>query len=396
MPEAAYSIEDEILSDSVLSDNQETEDDLTISRSDISGAVLYGVDWTVETLIKQMQKGNLSLDPKFQRLDAWSLEHKSRYIESIFLGLPTPQIVLAEVSGAGKFIVIDGKQRLLTLRQFFTEKGEPNFEKFSLKGLTIIKNFNGKTVEDIENDANSSEELEFFKNQTIRTTVVRNWPSEQFLNLLFARINTGSLKLSAQELRQALFPGKFVDYIHNYSSSNKVILNLLNLKRPDRRMRDVELLLRFYAFKVYLNIYSGGFSKFLDEVCKRGNRDYETNDEKFKNLANELSEAIDFTKKIFAEHSFKSFNNNRYESRFNRSVFDIFVYYFSEPYIRECFEGKLNSVKLSFEEIMSKDQKFIESMVLSTKTPSFTNYRIKRWGETLEKIIGMPISIIPQ
>ena len=56
-------------------------------------AVVTATDWTVETLISQLKKRNIKLDPSFQRRDAWTAKRKSEFIESLFLGLPVPQVV---------------------------------------------------------------------------------------------------------------------------------------------------------------------------------------------------------------------------------------------------------------------------------------------------------------
>ena len=78
-----------------------------------SDAVLHSSDWTVETLFSQLKRKNIDINPRFQRRDAWDSGKKSRFIESIILGLPIPQIVLAERKGErGRYIVLDGKQRL--------------------------------------------------------------------------------------------------------------------------------------------------------------------------------------------------------------------------------------------------------------------------------------------
>jgi uncharacterized protein with ParB-like and HNH nuclease domain len=82
-------------------------------------AVVSGTDWATETVVSQLKRGNIQLDPRFQRRDAWKRDRKSRFIESLIVGLPIPQIVLAESKrDRGKFIVLDGKQRLLSILQF--------------------------------------------------------------------------------------------------------------------------------------------------------------------------------------------------------------------------------------------------------------------------------------
>lgn len=224
-------------------DDQEDESDLNVGRLENLGQVVVtGTDWTTETILNQLKKGNIILDPKYQRRDAWSVKHKSRFIESLFLGMPIPQIMLAEQKNTrGKYIVIDGKQRLLSLRQFAAEDSEQDgFAQLKLKGLELKKEYNGLSLLAIEEQGLYPEDIAAFQNQTIRTVVVKNWPDEEFLYLLFLRLNTGSVKLSPQELRQALHPGGFVDFADDFTSRSEKLKNTLKLKKPDFRMESVK------------------------------------------------------------------------------------------------------------------------------------------------------------
>src|SRR5712664_1765805 len=100
-------------------------------------AVVSGTDWTTETIVSQLKRGNIQLNPRFQRRDAWKPDRKSRFIESLIVGLPIPQIVLAaSKEHRGKFIVLDGKQRLLTISQFWG-LGEGETDGYTLSGLTL-------------------------------------------------------------------------------------------------------------------------------------------------------------------------------------------------------------------------------------------------------------------
>ena len=94
-----------------IEETEETENKLTPEV--ISQAVVHSTDWTVETIISQLRRKNIDMPP-FQRRDAWTRRRKSRYIESLMLSLPVPQIILAERKDKrGTFLVLDGKQRLL-------------------------------------------------------------------------------------------------------------------------------------------------------------------------------------------------------------------------------------------------------------------------------------------
>ena len=84
------------------------------------GITVASRDWTVDTIVRQVEQENIDLDPAFQRRNAWRDHRRSRLIESFILGFPVPQLVLAEnPRRRGTFIVIDGKQRLLTVAGLF-------------------------------------------------------------------------------------------------------------------------------------------------------------------------------------------------------------------------------------------------------------------------------------
>src|SRR5207249_4251838 len=137
-------------------------------------------DWTIETIVQQMRKGRLDLNPKFQRRSAWTDQTKSRFIESAFLNYPIPQVVLAErLERAGHFIVIDGKQRLLALRQFYAgmrEATDEGFEPLRLTALPILEDLKGLDVREVQQKR--ADLFDAFENHTIRTVVIRNWEVE--------------------------------------------------------------------------------------------------------------------------------------------------------------------------------------------------------------------------
>ncbi|MFM6112938.1 MAG: DUF262 domain-containing protein [Sphaerospermopsis kisseleviana] len=115
--------------------------------------VVSGSDWTTATILDQLIRNNIQLTPRFQRRDAWDITLKSRFIESLILGFPVPQIVLAATQEKGKFIVLDGKQRLLTILQFYG-RSDKNIQNnaFALRNLEFRRDLIGKTYEDIRSD----------------------------------------------------------------------------------------------------------------------------------------------------------------------------------------------------------------------------------------------------
>ena len=96
--------------------------------------------WTVETICSQIKQENINLNPKFQRRNVWSDKRRSQLIESFILAYPIPEIVLAEERRKKRsFLVIDGKQRLLTLAGFFYPNDFAYWDSPILRELKILK-----------------------------------------------------------------------------------------------------------------------------------------------------------------------------------------------------------------------------------------------------------------
>jgi uncharacterized protein with ParB-like and HNH nuclease domain len=305
------------------SDEEIDEDEVRITARQVSDAVVYATDWTTETIQSQINRGNINISPGFQRRDAWTIIKKSRFIESIILGLPIPQIVLAENKNErGKYIVIDGKQRLLTILQFTSKEGKNG--NFELKGLEVRTDLIGKSFSDLENDIELEGDLNQFNNQTIRSVVIRNWPNNDFLHLIFVRLNTNSVQLSPQELRQALFPGEFTNRLDEAACNSKSLQILLRIKEPDFRMRDVEILLRYLAFSFFISDYSGNLKQFLDETCSKLNDNWAIKMDEIEEKINNFEDAIFSAIEIFGKDRVgRKWTHDGFESRLNRAVVDI-------------------------------------------------------------------------
>jgi len=373
----------------------ENDEDIgLLQQSSISSAVLSGNDWTVETIVSQINKGNIQLNPKFQRRDAWDKSRKSKYIESLILGLPVPQIVLAESKDRrGSYIVLDGKQRLLSIRQFTAQYDDPIYNSLKLFSLEIRSDLNGLNLEGLRANLDHYDDLSSFDNQPIRTVVIKNWPNEQFLYHIFLRLNTGSVSLSPQELRQALHPGDFVSFIDEFSSKSSCLQEILKISKPDFRMRDAELMLRFLALKNFLNQYTGGLKEFLDQTCKTLNRDWGTQSEKIVEQvkSSEISHIATMT--IFKKNSYRKWTGNEYESRFNRAIFDVMALSMSNDEVRHALKGNETDVEKAFQDLCSNNTNFRASIESTTKSLWATHTRISLWNQKLNEVLGINLHV---
>jgi hypothetical protein len=372
-------------------DVTESEDDLqAIDPSLFGQAVVFGTDWTASTLIDQLRRGNIKLDPIFQRRDAWDLKRKSRFIESVILGLPIPQIVLAETKDErGAFLIIDGKQRLLSLQQF---AGIGTDSPLVLTGLKFREELNSMTYDDIQNDARLRKHRNAFDNQPIRTVVVKNWQKEDVLYLIFHRLNSETLPLSPQELRQALHPGPFLRFAAEYTESLGGIHKALGIPKPDFRMRDVELFVRFFAFQYSLAMYRGNLKSFLDSECGRLNSKWTSEESDIRHKAEEMEAAISASYDIFGDNAFRKYDGRSYETRFNRAVFDIITFYFADDVTRKSALAKKATIKKAYE-ALSSNSTFVRSIETTTKSVEATRVRFVTWGQALNKALGIKITL---
>ena len=355
-------------------------------------ASITAKDWTVETLVSQMRKGRIDLSPSFQRRNAWLDNRKAKLIESMILGFPIPQIVLAEQKDKpGHYFVLDGKQRLLALRQFFADNSNPldeGFDSLTLSALEVLSDLNRL-------DANSMEEFDSgafatLENYTIRTVVLGSWNSEELLLSLFLRLNTGSVALSPQELRQALVPGQFMSWLDKTSGEMPALMSLLGNVRADRRMVDAELLLRHLAFSISPIRYRGNLKAFLDDTSRTLNKEWAAYEGDVLAEAAELSAALDFTRQhIGPGKRCRKWSGVRYERALNRAVFDIQVYSFSFPDVRDAAEPKVNEVMEAFQSACDSNTAFIRSVTTTTKTADAFRTRHKVWQKIIQDGTGI-------
>ena len=373
------------------------EEELNIDLSKFNQAVIWGTDWTTETMARQLEKGNIDLNPSFQRRDAWSEQEKSRLIESLMLGFPVPPIILAEnKQKKNSYLVIDGKQRLLSIRRFYSNVSEKEFKaknlkekdafkQLKLKGLDILKDFNGKTYSQMQ--VENAEYINNLDNQSIRTIVIKNWPDEAFLYTVFLRLNTGSKKLSPQELRQALKPGAFLNFLDDETANSTAIKDMLNNKGADPRMKDIELALRFFAFKCFPDKYKGNLKEFLDYTCENLNGNWETKEYIIRDLFAELEKSIVFLKDLFApDAAFSRYTDGKCNGRFNRSIYEILTYYFSIKEVRIAVEKKKEEFVNKFVEL-NDDQEFVYAVSNTTKDINRVVIRFAKVSKILEDLL---------
>lgn len=369
-------------------------------------AVLYGTDWTIRTLLQQIEEGNIELSPDFQRRDAWSQSNKSRFIESVALQLPIPQIVLAErKEQRGTYVVLDGKQRLLTLAQFAGEfpENHPVWEQstkrspLKLSGLKVLGDLNGKTYSDFTSAGEYAQIKTQFDNHTIRSALIRNWPDDDYLYEVFIRLNTGSAKLSPQELRQAMKPGQFTNYLGARSAESEILQKILGLQSPDFRMRDVDLLLRLIAFSTRLPKYKGNLKPFLDDTQSALNGNWAQEAGNIVHLVDRIERGLVILAEAFAgaENVGRRWRNGAFEAQVNRAVLDVQIACMLDESFSEHVKNKQFDICTAFKELCESNQEFIQAISGTTKSIVSIETRYSLWKDKIKSSFNFEI-VLPR
>jgi hypothetical protein len=234
----------------------------------------YGADYPIDSLVKRIESGDIVV-PRFsweqdqgseivgfQREYVWPRTKADRFIESLLLGLPVPGIFLVK-EPSGRLLVLDGHQRLYSLHAYY--EGLIHGVEYRLDG--VQKRFQGKRYRDLD-----VEDRRRLDDSIIHATVIRqDEPTEDqsSVYMIFERLNTGGVNLQPQEIRVALYHGELVRVLQmlNDDPSWRALYG-----KKSRRLKDFEMILRFFAFFYHSAAYRRPMKDFLNRYMA-SNRD---------------------------------------------------------------------------------------------------------------------------
>lgn len=343
-------------------------------------------DPEIESLYGKYKRGKLDIQPDFQRHFVWDAKKSGRLIESALLEIPLPVIYLSEERD-GKEYVIDGQQRLTTFFSFIDGQF-PNGKDFKLSGLKVFTELNRKLFKDLDEEL--QDKIRYCK---IRTITFRKESEADLKFEIFERLNTGAVSLNDQELRNCIYRGSYNKLLKELSKDND-FMSLLGLKGPDKRMKDMELILRFAAFYhfTYLN-YKPPMRKFLNNDMEKYQH---ISDTEVTELKNAFKNTITIIKSLLDRHAFKRFykgdekNPNGYwePKKFNASLYDILMYSFAKENKNKVYQN-LDSIREALIHLMTNDQEFIDAIELSTSSVQAVTKRFDKFRLALQDIIGI-------
>lgn len=339
--------------------------------------------------------------PSFQRGYVWDRNRATRLIESILLHVPIPLIYTAEEED-GREVVIDGQQRLTSCFSFIEgffpptssdlERSKAGHEvkkrPFRLGNMKILKDLQGKSYTQLDDDLKKT--FDRYGLQVIKISK-ESHPDVKFE--IFERLNTGSVALSDQEIRNCIYRGPYNDLINQLSYS-ETFRKLLGLNAEAKRMQDVELVLRFLAFndKTHRN-FNTKMRAFLNGHM-RDNR--YLSEDRAQSFRNNFNNACDLAYTVFGDRAFRRYSegnlknpNGGWERSINKALFDCVMFWFARYEKRQIIDKK-DAIREALIMLCVDNKVFSDSITLGTADISRVRNRFQIWGDTLKEIVDRP------
>lgn len=375
---------------SIVNDIDELEDNLNIIDDESCleidenqrQIIWQAKDFSIREFSSMQQDNELDLQPNYQRKYVATPAIASRLIESILMDVPIPVIYLAEEKDS-TYSVIDGQQRLTSFLSFLNGKF-PNGNDFKLTGLKVYQELNKKSFKEL-----SKEQQTKIRTTTLHTIIIKKESNEDIKFEIFERLNTGSIKLNEDEIRNTVYRGAYINLLAELEN-NKIFHDIVQKDNAKNRMAYRGMILRFFALseKTYLN-YKPSMKQFCNKEL-RDNRDL--SEEKQKEYKDRFSHCVDLVKTIFGKNAFKRYQldtkgNGEYGKNLNMSLFDIQMCGFAN-YLKNDILRNADAIREAMINLMTSNIEFIESIEKSTSDKKVLQKRFKIWLDKLDEILG--------
>ena len=351
-------------------------------------------DFLLPNLIDMLQTHKtLEVSPYYQRRARWDISRKSKLIESFLVNIPVPPVFLYENEFA-KYEVMDGQQRVSALLEYFDNQ-------YALRGLDILTSLIGKRFHELPSEIRAG-----LQRRSLSAIILlkESTPSHESAGLLrrhvFQRLNTGGVRLNAQEIRNSVNAGRFNDLLLELSRyslftsmwdipplepnestepSGRLRRNLLF-----RQMRDVELVLRVFGLLDPTNI-GGGMRGTLDNAMERYSN---SSDAELRELKTQFLRSLELAYTIGGNDAFRLPASGSKRGRPSAPLFDGLMV----TLMRKL--GQAEQIQVHAEEINHAIQaelnktEFYELVVGRANTRNATLERARYIERLIESVIG--------
>ncbi|MFC8664143.1 DUF262 domain-containing protein [Streptomyces sp. NPDC057199] len=328
---------------------------------------------TINLLMSRLSNAMIDLAPDFQRrAGIWSDEQQSRLIESLLLRIPIPSFYAAELNDSSwaqdsSWAIVDGIQRLTAIARFIAPEALAEVAGIKagplrLRGLEYLKKeFEGKGYEDLTGRL----QIRLNETQVVVHVIRPGTPDEVKFNI-FARINTGGLPLTRQEIRHALIPGPARALLSSLAESPE-FLSATSNSVGTARMADREMVLRALAFMLTApdDFRYQDFDQFLAHTMRTINRMPE---DARHSLTLHFKLAMLMAEAIFGKHAFrKLYRGQRSRNPVNKALFESVAVNLSQLTETECASLVASSAKViqGYKQLMN-DRDFERAVSVGT------------------------------
>jgi hypothetical protein len=288
------------------------------------------------------------LNPDFQRRHRWNRRKQSRLIESFIMNVPIPPIFLYEVEYS-KYEVMDGLQRMTAIYDFYNDR-------FPLTDLEEWPELNGLNYSDLPEQVQKGIDRRYLSSIILlQETAKTPHEAQRLKQLVFERINSGGVQLEPQESRNAIYDGP-LNRLCISLARNVYLCRLWDIPEPDaaeiekcefseellenetfRRMEDVELVLRFFAYRQRLLHDQTALNVYLDEFLRHGNHFPNKLLEQYKIL---FEETVKLVYDVLGENAFHLWRQRKsgwnWFERPTKVVYEPMMYGFSQRLHRKA------------------------------------------------------------
>lgn len=308
------------------------EDEIAKARKEI---VSDGYEMSIGEIVNLYRDGEIIINPDFQRLFRWESSRKTRFMESILLGIPTPPIFVYQTPD-GVWELVDGLQRLSTVFEFIgilrnpdskDENGKAKtYEPSSLEGTRYLPSLAGKrwlpSLQEGDDGIGHLQQLQI-KRARLRVEILRNTSSPDAKFELFQRLNTGGAELSEQEVRNcvAIMLNKdFYVWLKSCSEFDAFRKTISQTDVAIEKQAHIELALRFFAYRNVPYTSGRDVHEYLDgalrEIATSKAFDREAEKSVFERTFQFIYESV-------GDQAFKRWNGSSFSGKFLLSVFEV-------------------------------------------------------------------------
>lgn len=328
--------------------------------------VLQSSDLSLETIAQMVDSEAIDLAPTYQRRDRWKPQAQSELIESFLLNVPVPPVYLAE-DDFGTYSVIDGKQRITTIRRFLRNE-------FALGQLPKFSEVSGMKFQQLPRQLQNALTIRPY----LRVVTLLKQTNPELKYEVFTRLNTGGQPLLAQEIRNAIFRGPLNDLIYELGRE-KFLRQQLKIHTEKeaayKEMQDVETALRFLCISEKWQTFNGDMRRTLDEFM--GANKSATNTRLIK-YRSKFKTALHRCEVLWGANAFRRYAQKDYRDQFLAAIFDAEMVAASELTERQFEKVVLAKASLSKPmKALFSDEDFESAVRVSTNTPSKVIYRIR-------------------